>query len=145
MTESHWILETDADEGFLTEAHWILETDADEGLLTESHWILETDTDEGLLTESHWILETDADEGLLTESHWIIETRCFCESFCLSANILNKKKDAHFHETSSLCGDGEIRTRDTVSRIHTFQACSFSHSDTSPFYWVANVRAITLN
>lgn len=29
-------------------------------------------------------------------------------------------------------GDGEIRTRDTVSRIHTFQACSFNHSDTSP-------------
>ncbi len=24
-----------------------------------------------------------------------------------------------------------IRTRDTVSRIHTFQACSFNHSDTS--------------
>ena len=32
------------------------------------------------------------------------------------------------------CGDGEIRTRDTVSRIHTFQACSFNHSDTSPFF-----------
>ena len=29
-------------------------------------------------------------------------------------------------------GDGEIRTRDTVSRIHTFQACSFNRSDTSP-------------
>jgi hypothetical protein len=31
-----------------------------------------------------------------------------------------------------LSGDGEIRTLDTVSHIHTFQACSFSHSDTSP-------------
>ena len=26
-----------------------------------------------------------------------------------------------------------VRTLDTLSRIHTFQACSFSHSDTSPF------------
>lgn len=29
-------------------------------------------------------------------------------------------------------GEGEIRTLDTVSCIHTFQACSLSHSDTSP-------------
>ena len=29
-------------------------------------------------------------------------------------------------------GEGGIRTRDTVSSIHTFQACSFNHSDTSP-------------
>ena len=29
-------------------------------------------------------------------------------------------------------GEGEIRTLDTISRIHTFQACSLSHSDTSP-------------
>ncbi len=30
-------------------------------------------------------------------------------------------------------GEGGIRTRDTgISRIHTFQACSFNHSDTSP-------------
>ena len=30
------------------------------------------------------------------------------------------------------CGEWEIRTPDTVSRIHTFQACSFNHSDNSP-------------
>ena len=30
------------------------------------------------------------------------------------------------------CGEGGIRTRDTLSSIHTFQACSFNHSDTSP-------------
>jgi hypothetical protein len=30
------------------------------------------------------------------------------------------------------CGEGGIRTLDTVSSIHTFQACSFDHSDTSP-------------
>jgi hypothetical protein len=29
-------------------------------------------------------------------------------------------------------GEGGIRTRDSVSTIHTFQACSFNHSDTSP-------------
>src|ERR1700748_426982 len=31
-----------------------------------------------------------------------------------------------------VCGEGGIRTRDTLSSIHTFQACSFHHSDTSP-------------
>lgn len=31
-------------------------------------------------------------------------------------------------------GESGIRTRDTVSRIHTFQACAFNHSATSPFY-----------
>ena len=30
-------------------------------------------------------------------------------------------------------GEGGIRTRETgISRLHTFQACSFNHSDTSP-------------
>ena len=29
-------------------------------------------------------------------------------------------------------GEGGIRTHDTVSRIHAFQACSFNRSDTSP-------------
>ena len=29
-------------------------------------------------------------------------------------------------------GESGIRTRDTYYRIHTFQACSFNHSDTSP-------------
>ena len=32
------------------------------------------------------------------------------------------------------CGDEGIRTLDRVSPIHTFQACSFNHSDTSPFF-----------
>ena len=30
-------------------------------------------------------------------------------------------------------GERGIRTLDTRKRIHTFQACSFSHSDTSPY------------
>ncbi len=34
--------------------------------------------------------------------------------------------------TNSSGGESGIRTRDTVSRIHTFQACAFNHSATSP-------------
>lgn len=30
------------------------------------------------------------------------------------------------------CGEGGIRTLDTLASIQTFQACSFDHSDTSP-------------
>lgn|GEM_PF-6077635 len=36
-------------------------------------------------------------------------------------------------------GEEGIRTLDTVSRIHTFQACLFNHSSTSPFKWGAKV------
>jgi hypothetical protein len=35
-------------------------------------------------------------------------------------------------------GQGGIRTRETVSRLHAFQACAFSHSATCPaalVYW----------
>ncbi len=38
-------------------------------------------------------------------------------------------------------GEGEIRTLDTISCIHTFQACSLSHSDTSP-YLVKHVLSV---
>ena len=31
------------------------------------------------------------------------------------------------------CGEGGIRTRDTLTSIPAFQAGSFDHSDTSPF------------
>ena len=34
--------------------------------------------------------------------------------------------------TLQVGGESGIRTRDTYYRIHTFQACSFNHSDTSP-------------
>ena len=30
-------------------------------------------------------------------------------------------------------GEGEIRTRETLSRPHAFQACAFNHSATSPY------------
>jgi hypothetical protein len=40
-----------------------------------------------------------------------------------------------------LSGERGIRTPDTVSRIHTFQACSFNHSDTSPkMLWAAKIH-----
>ena len=32
-----------------------------------------------------------------------------------------------------VCGEGEIRTPDGLSSIHAFQACTLSHSDTSPY------------
>src|SRR5690242_7701251 len=34
--------------------------------------------------------------------------------------------------SDSFGGEGGIRTHDTVSRIHAFQACALSHSATSP-------------
>ena len=33
---------------------------------------------------------------------------------------------------SLLCGEEGIRTPETVSRLHAFQACALSHSATSP-------------
>ena len=39
-------------------------------------------------------------------------------------------------------GGGGIRTRDTVSRIHTFQACAFSHSATPPQRTQGRTRTI---
>ena len=39
-------------------------------------------------------------------------------------------------------GEGGIRTLDTFDRIHTFQACSFSRSDTSPI--LSQFRALKL-
>jgi hypothetical protein len=33
-------------------------------------------------------------------------------------------------------GEDEIRTHETVARLHTFQACAFNHSATSPQYQI---------
>ncbi len=41
-------------------------------------------------------------------------------------------------------GEGGIRTLDTFSRIHTFQACSFSLSDTSPYCRARQQRGATI-
>ena len=45
----------------------------------------------------------------------------------------SKQKTRHFCDR--LCREEGIRTLDTVGRIHTFQACSFNHSDTSLFFF----------
>jgi site-specific DNA recombinase len=44
---------------------------------------------------------------------------------------LDYKKKEGFLDEIPLGREEEIRTLDTVTRIHTFQACSFNHSDTS--------------
>src|ERR1700744_4846929 len=45
--------------------------------------------------------------------------------------------------TSTYYGGGSgIRTRDTVSRIHTFQACAFNRSATSPIPLIARPARI---
>ncbi len=53
------------------------------------------------------------------------------------------------HKACSLCstalygGERGIRTPDTVSRIHAFQACAFSHSAISPdAVWLRGVGSI---
>ena len=48
------------------------------------------------------------------------------------------------HECDLFLFGGEmgIRTPDTVARIHTFQACSFNHSDTSPYLFVRCTPAL---
>jgi hypothetical protein len=52
-------------------------------------------------------------------------------------------------DPNRLGGGGGIRTHDTVSRIHAFQACAFSHSATPPDHGserniTARVRVTTL-
>jgi uncharacterized protein YbbC (DUF1343 family) len=47
----------------------------------------------------------------------------------------NKQEVFFDNNFNFFCGEGGIRTHDTVSRIQTFQACSFDHSDTSPNLW----------
>src|ERR1044071_580960 len=48
--------------------------------------------------------------------------------FAKSKSYIVPRKVVHL----KVCGEGGIRTRDTLSGIHTFQACSFNRSDTSP-------------
>jgi hypothetical protein len=47
---------------------------------------------------------------------------------------IKKSRQTHVYRLFPYAGgEGGIRTLDTVSSIHTFQACSFDHSDTSPY------------
>ncbi len=56
----------------------------------------------------------------------------------LLSNLMYLKKILYFSFLSkkevflSHGGENGIRTHDTVSRIHAFQACAFNHSATSP-------------
>ncbi len=56
------------------------------------------------------------------------------------------KNAADLHQRRFLLYGGEegIRTLDTFSRIHTFQACSFSLSDTSPGVAYKGQRGATI-
>gem|GEM_PF-6790136 len=53
---------------------------------------------------------------------------------CLRGGLLGLSMNSKIKLLCTVGGGGEggIRTRDTLSDIHTFQACSFNHSDTSP-------------
>ncbi len=42
-----------------------------------------------------------------------------------------KQQKTHAFGVGWACREEEIRTLDGVTPIHTFQACSFNHSDTS--------------
>ena len=83
-------------------------------------------------------------EGLIRCAHptgrrWRSKTRAFCRTLSRLLTPLGgapcKKKslDANPGFLFEFGGERGVRTLDTLSRIHTFQACSFSHSDTSPF------------
>ena len=39
-------------------------------------------------------------------------------------------------------GGGEIRTHETLSRLHAFQACSIGHSDTPPGRWGIYAKSV---
>src|SRR5690606_39812653 len=48
-------------------------------------------------------------------------------------DLASRGADGATMETIRIGGEGGIRTREAaINRLHTFQACSFNHSDTSP-------------
>ncbi len=51
----------------------------------------------------------------------------------ISNNQNDKTLEQQCVQGFCFCGEGGIRTHDTLASIQTFQACSFGHSDTSPF------------
>ena len=57
---------------------------------------------------------------------------CVCIAVLADANLLEDPIVSIGSSTES-GGESGIRTREAgLSRLHTFQACSFNHSDTSP-------------
>lgn len=57
-------------------------------------------------------------------SHYFLRTSTNKNRNTFITNTLRRKIDG---------GQGGIRTLGTVASTHTFQACSFDHSDTCPF------------
>jgi hypothetical protein len=53
-------------------------------------------------------------------------------SFLGLVSLIRSTKTLKISQKHNKCGERGIRTLDTVSRIHTFQACSLNHSDISP-------------
>ena len=87
-------------------------------------------------------------EGLIRCAHpagrrWRSKTQAFCRTLSrvltlpVGAPCIQKSLNVSSGFFVEYGGEGGIRTLDTLSRIHTFQACSFSHSDTSPYFFVA--------
>ncbi len=67
----------------------------------------------------------------------IVEPPClfrgFKSLFLQLTEAITVQEDLNFDATLNSGGERGIRTLDTgISRIHTFQACSFNHSDISP-------------
>src|SRR5207248_1579147 len=58
-----------------------------------------------------------------TECHWHSE---------FSSHTSKRTPASTFGRVRLPCGEGGIRTHETVSRPHAFQACALSHSATSP-------------
>src|SRR5271166_2219809 len=55
--------------------------------------------------------------------------------------IVSTVQGVSLGKEASRGGGGGIRTRDTVSRIHTFQACAFSRSATPPVAFMVWTRS----
>src|SRR5579872_3535435 len=58
---------------------------------------------------------------------FVLHIRCEPARASVPNKNARQSRDIHL-----IGGESGIRTRDTLSSIHTFQACSFNHSDTSP-------------
>ncbi len=71
-----------------------------------------------------------------TERFWLCCTFSKVNSIMLNPFEIKRNFDhlwVHLRVCNIVTGGGSgIRTRDTVSRIHTFQACAFNHSATPP-------------
>jgi hypothetical protein len=85
-----------------------------------------------------------AEHHKLTFSAWI--GKAIGVDGQVTSRAINAKRIALPKKIGKICGEGGIRTRDTLSSIHTFQACSLNHSDTSPgltFKWGTNKLRIS--